>query len=175
MSGLQTSTNENVPQIDDDENVEDKIIKGQQEQWITFCALGGLVTTESDDPDQPVGLEQITITQFSQQLGVHRTTLYNWKNSIPNFGQRVRSRRAEVFSLSRESAAFNRLYLIGMNNKDMRAAVDALKTILGHFSKLELATQRHEVEAGQNLMDLVNAGRRKRVIEGESSGSDSNA
>lgn len=161
------ATGKVAAQITASENVADDIIKLKQEQWITFCALGGLITNESDNENKTQEIRQMTVTEFSEQLGVHRVTLYKWKRSIPNFGDRVRTARNEVFSLSRETTLFNRAYIIAMSSNDHKAAGDMIKMLLGHGANLELPTQRTEIDAGQNLMELVGVARKKQVVEGE--------
>lgn len=175
MSVGQSQTPAEVDQITKGEIVQDELINIKQEQWITFVALGGLITSESDDENNPVSIRQMPVSEFSAKVGVPRSTLYEWKKRIPNFGARVRKRREEVFSLSRETQLFNRAYLIGMHSKDHKAAGDMIKMLLGHSAQLMLPAQRHEIEAGQSLVDLANAARKRNIIEGDTVGNDNHA
>lgn len=142
----------------------------QQAAWIDYCAIGGLITNDGMDLDESDGkikeIRRITITQFSEMINVPRRTLHAWKTIIPDFGDRVRKRREELWPQARETAIFNRLYLIGMTGTG-QSSVDALKVLAAHFSKLRLPTQPHEVEAGENLIELLNLGRKKNIVEGE--------
>lgn len=138
------------------------------DRYLTYCAIGGL--TVSDEGN----ITTMTLEQFCAETGIDRATTWRWKKNIKNFAQMVRSRRDEIVPLARETAALNRLFVIGMSSigpsalhHDQRAAGDALKTYLGHHSRLRLPTQPHEIEAGRTLMDLVNTARNKNVIEGE--------
>lgn len=166
MEDTQIRTNTEIQQIKESADDELSLLNMRQEQWITFCALGGLITMESDNKSQPQEIKQMTITEFAKLLGVNRRTLYDWKKSIPSFAERVRARRYEIFSVSRETAAFNRLYLIGMTGKS-QPAVDALKTLLGHFSRLDLPVQRQEIEAGENLLDMWARVEQRKAIEAD--------
>lgn len=136
------------------------------EDYITWRALGGLLIDESD-PYTPNKVRIMSLDEFCTTFDVSRQTIWRWKNQTPDLAARIEKRRAEIMPLARVGAAWNQLFLNGMQTKDRRAAVDALKTFLGHFGNLQLPTQRTEVDAGQNLLDLVNAARKKNIIEGE--------
>ena len=131
------------------------------DEYLSFCALGGLIT--SDDGM----LSKMTLNDFCRQFGVHRATTYRWKHNTPNFGEKVRQRRDELFPLSRETAMWNRLYLIGMQSKDLRAAVDAIKTLLGHFSGLTLPAKRkpEPSNSGASWVELITKYRNEGLIE----------
>jgi hypothetical protein len=163
----QIRTNEN--DVTDNNNGQNKLeLRNlQHEQWITFVALGGLVTEESESADRSNNIRQMPTTEFSTLIGVPRRTLYDWKKSIPDFGERVRQRRYELFSLSRETQLFNRAYLIAMTSKDHKSAVEAIKLLLGHFSMLDLPIQRQEIKNdGESWSTLVERKQRE-VLEGE--------
>lgn len=139
---------------------------GVFEEYVTYCALGGMMT------DDVGGISTMTQEKFCETRGVSRMTLSRWKNETHDFAELVRARRDEIVPLARETAALNRLYVIGMSSlgeqaahHDQRAAVDALKTYTGHHSKLRLPKQSVEVEAGESLVDLFREV--SDVIEGE--------
>lgn len=60
-----------------------------------------------------------------------------------------------------------------MQSQDKRAAVEALKTFLGHFGNLQTPVQREVHEVGEGFADLIQATRDKpapkkeAAIEGE--------
>lgn len=133
----------------------------------------------------------LRLGEFCDLVGIDEKTTWRWKTQIPDFAMRVRQRREEIVPLARETAAWNRLYLIGttslpstfkeiVNQKtgavkrvpvgalheDQRAAVDALKTYLGHFSRLQLPAQRQEVKVEVNSWTALMEAKRN-VIEGE--------
>jgi hypothetical protein len=61
----------------------------QQQAWIDYKALSGIVY-ENDM------MRKMTVEEFATRVGVHRDTLYAWRNQIPNFWQRVDERRREL-------------------------------------------------------------------------------
>lgn len=141
---------------------------GAFDEYVTFCALGGMIVSDTGD------ITFVSQAQFCERFDVDRVTLWRWKRDTPNMAELIRQRRNEIVPLARETAALNRLLVIGMSSlgtnrqhSDQRSAVDALKTYLGHHSELKLPTQPQKIEAGQSLMDLVNIARKKNVIEGE--------
>lgn len=122
---------------------------GAFEEYISYCAIGGLIT--SDDGR----VSKMTITEFCAQFGVDRKTTWRWKQ-MPGFGQRVRERREELFPMARETACWNQLYLITLQSKDLRAAVQAATILLGHFSNLQLPNRRQEQQAtGTSLAEIL--------------------
>ena len=125
-----------------------QLISLQQDWWIDYCALGGLITFDGfdfkEDEDgerildyqgkpQTEVMTKMTVTEFAERIGVSRKTLSNWRKTIPNFYARVYERRALLFG-ARESQLFNRLYLIAMSGNG-QPSVDAARTLLGHFFK----------------------------------------
>jgi len=133
----------------------------RQDAWISYCAVGGLIT---DDDGR---VRKMTLEEFCATFDVPERTLYNWKKSIPDFAGKVRQRRMDLYSMSRETNMWNRLYLIAMTSKDHKAAVQAITSLQGHFAKLELPSQRHEVEhqLGNTWTDLLQ--QKMPVIEAE--------
>lgn len=132
------------------------------DQFLTYCALGGLII----DDEQDDKLRKMPIYEFCQRVGVDQKTTWRWKHS-EGFAQEVRERRDEIVPLARETMAFNQLFMLGMQTQDKRAAVDALKTYLGHFSDLRLPTVKQEVKVEGNFLDMMTAATREGVIEGE--------
>jgi len=124
---------------------------GAFDQYVSFCALGGLIT--SDDGK----ISSMTTLQFCQQFNVDRKTTYRWRQTT-GFAERVRVRREEIFPLARETACWNRLYLIGNQSNDLKAGVQALALLLGHFSGLMAPSRYNERIVNQNqgsLSDLL--------------------
>jgi hypothetical protein len=136
------------------------------DEYLTFCALGGMLVSDTG------AISSMTTKDFCQKYNVNEATTWRWKRE-PGFAEKVTKRRDEVVPLGRVTAAFNRLYLIGMSSlgpnaphHDQRAAVDALKTYLGHHG-LQTPTQRQEVKVEGNFLDMMAAAAREGVIEGE--------
>jgi hypothetical protein len=107
------------------------LIKLKQEEYISYCAVGGLIT-EVDGT-----LKKMSLEQFSEQLKVDRKTLYNWKKTIPNFWTRVEKRRGEIFTQSRISVVWNGLML-----RAAKGDAEQAKIILGHFANWQPPTQK---------------------------------
>lgn len=130
------------------------------EAYITFCALGGLTVTDDGT------VTKMTLEEFLVSYGVHRTTVWRWKKNTPDLAEKIRTRRLEIVPIARETAAWNQLFLLGMQNKDKRAAVDALKAYLGHFSDMQLPVQRQDIKVKGSLAELMSSAE-KEFIEGE--------
>jgi hypothetical protein len=126
---------------------------GVFDAWITFKALGGMITDDNGK------VTMMTQDQFCEAYEVAKSTTNLWRKGTPNLGQLIRERREEIVPLGRETAAWNQLYLLGMQTQDKRAAVDALKTYLGHYSELRLPTQAVKHEVGQSITDLISSHR----------------
>lgn len=175
MEDRQNWTVPTQTQIDEADLTQTKQLKLQQELWIDYCAIGGIITeagfeykrNEYTGKDVPEIMKRMSVKEFSEKVHVPRSTLYNWNKTIPNFAQRVRERREEIWPLARETALFNRAYSIAMGSNDMRASVDAIRLLTGHFSKLRLPTQTQEIEfKGQSWAALA-ARKRAEALEGE--------
>lgn len=134
------------------------------EAYITWRALGGLLIVE-DDENTPNKIKIMTLEDFCTTFEVDRTTVWRWKTQTPNLAELIEKRRLEVTPLARVSAAWNQLFMLGMQTQDKRAAVDAITKYLGHFGNLQLPKQRQEVEAGNNLMELLNQARKRNIVD----------
>lgn len=132
--------------------------KWAYDQFLTYSALGGLI---SDDSGR---MRRMPIYEFCQYATIDQKTTWTWKHA-PGFAEKVRTRRIEVMPLARESMWFNQLHLLGMQLQDKRAAVDALKTLTGHFSDLQLPVQRQDVKVQGGIADLLNVARERRLQE----------
>lgn len=134
----------------------------------------------------------MTLAEFCERVGIDMKTTWRWRNQIPDLATRIRERREEIVPLARETAAWNRLFLIGMTslptrekevtnpktgkttilrygNKhdDQRAAVDALKTYVEQYGGRNGPMQRHEVKVEGNFLDMMAAAAKDGVIEGQ--------
>jgi|SRR5665213_25113 len=141
------------------------------EGYITWRALGGLIIDEeykgTDERGNPKTftnhVRQMTLGEFCEAFNVDRATTWRWRTNTPNLAELVEKRRNEIIPVARVSAAWNQLFLLGMQSGDKRAAVDALKTFLGHYGNLQLPVQREIVKhEGESWASLV-AAKRKQV------------
>src|SRR5579871_1538740 len=76
------------------------------EQYITFCATGGLVVSDTGE------IKTVKIGEFCQQIGIDEKTTWRWKTQTPDFALRVRQRRYEIMPVARETKVFNHLFLL---------------------------------------------------------------
>ena len=125
------------------------IVEGQlsyaQQKWIDFCAIGGLIVDDDNS------IRQMTITQFAEQLGVARKTLYEWKRTIPNFMEKAHKRRSEIGgSPARVAKVYNGLFL-----KAATGNADAAKLWLQAFANWKPPKQEMEIDHNLGLADLV--------------------
>lgn len=67
------------------------VLTSQQQAWIDYKAVGGIIVEDER-------LRKMTVSELAERLGVDRTTLYNWRESIPDFWQRVETRRKQIHS-----------------------------------------------------------------------------
>lgn len=134
---------------------------GTFDQFVSYCALGGLITSDEGK------ISKMSVSQFCEQYGVDRRTTYRWRQT-PGFDDKVRARREELFPLARETAAWNQLFLLGLQTDDKRAAVEALKLFLGHFGGLHLPAKRQPITyQPNNLAEMLMMAEKEVVTEGE--------
>lgn len=150
--------------VDKTQNAVEPYKFGEFDAYISYLALGGLITSEEDGT-----IHRMTLTRFCEIYHVDRKTTLNWRKNTPDLWDQVRKRREEIMPAARESAWFNQLHLLGMQSQDKRAAVDALKVLTGHFSGLRLPAQDVKHEAGDSWAALISEHEDKHanVIEGE--------
>lgn len=91
------------------------VLTEQQQAWIDYNALSGLITDNTDERRSEGGeivtLRKLPIYEFAEMLGVSRETLRNWRTSIPNFWQLVNDRRKELAPHSRLMRVHETWYL----------------------------------------------------------------
>jgi len=138
------------------QNGQDELLHINQQKWIDFCAVGGLIV--GDDGN----LTTMTVYSFAENLKVSRQTLYNWKTSIPNFLEKVHQRRMELGgSPARIAKVYNGLFL-----KASTGNPEAAKLWLQAFANWKPPKQEVEMEHNFGLADLV--AKKKLQIERES-------
>jgi hypothetical protein len=151
----QNVTKTNIPT--GEQSVVDATLTPAKEYYITFCAGNGLSVQEDGS------FAKISAEQFAASIGVDRRTLYRWRDTIPEFGKRVKDRRREIFNANRESMVWNGLFLRAAKGDHKQAEM-----ILSHFSDYTPPTQKHEVKIG-GLADLAKLARQKdKVIDATS-------
>lgn len=164
MDALQNSTNQAQALPAQDDNVQPQITP-QQSDYIAFTAFGGLIP----DPEGEKVAIKMTATELAEKLGVSRTTLYTWRDSIPNFWELVNEKRREIGSKERLSNVWNGVYL-----KATAGNPEAAKLYLANFDPdFRMPMQKHEHDIGDGLAEAMAIARKrasKRIeeaIEGE--------
>ena len=157
MDNQQKSTNEN-PATDSAIGFvdESKLLTQQQEQFISYKAVGGMSVEVGGDT------MRVTMTDFAKSIGVDRTTLYLWQKSIPNFWGRVKDRREAIMGRDMVANVWQRIYLDAMAGK-----ADQQKMIVGTFDDWKPPAQAHDVKMTGWADVINNARRRKDVPEAE--------
>lgn len=144
------------------------LITAQQQAWIDYNAMSGLITdltTDKLDKDgQPAVLRKMTITEFAKLLEVDRKTLRNWRETIPDFWKRVNDRRAELSTESRLAKMHEVWYLSAL--KSGKDGFKDRQLWLANFDpKFKMPAQKIEHEAGNSWAALLR--KKVKVIEGE--------
>lgn len=153
METPQNVTNEN--KLTDDKRQKLALL---HEQYISFVAVGGLLT------DDDGTLKKKSISEFAAELGVDRRTLSRWKDSLPNFWERVEKRRDEIFTKNRITAVWNGLFLRAAKGDAQQAII-----ILSQYAKWQPPAQKKPEAAETNSWAaLVDKKRQQQnYIEGE--------
>lgn len=144
----------------------ERALKWQWEQYIDFCASGGLKIAEDGNPIQ------MTAQDFANEIKVYRTSLYRWPKMIPNFHARVAKRRKDIYSENRINQIYKAIQL-----KAMGGDVQAADLILRNFDpNYRTPSSKTELDVGRTLADLMQAGlRRRQAIEGDIVAANSNS
>jgi hypothetical protein len=114
----------------------------------------------------------MSLSEFCEHYQVDVRTTWRWAKE-PGVEDKIKARLEEIAPRARTIAAWNRLLLIGLSSLgkgqqhgDQRAAVDALKTYLGHFGEMKLPVQRQDVKVTNNLAEIFSKAE-KEYIEGQ--------
>jgi hypothetical protein len=143
-----------VEVVEPTRTVKTEVVKQLQDEYISYCAVGGLLTGEDGT------IKKVNISQFAEMIGVDRKTLNNWKRSIPNFWDEVDKKRRKLFSGPRMSVIWNGLFL-----RAAKGDAEQAKIILGWFADWQPPAQKHEVDVGGGLADLLQMVRKRKQIE----------
>jgi len=139
-------------------------ITPQHDEYIAFVACNGMLPTE----DSSELVRKMTASEFAQNLGVARETLYAWRKSIPNFWDRVDQKRREIGGKDRLSKVWNGIYLKAASGNPQAAAI-----YLANFApKFVMPGQKAEREGDTGIADLLELGRKRQrevaqIQEGE--------
>jgi hypothetical protein len=139
----------------------------QQQAWIDYNALNGLITDileEKVDPKTGTALtmRKMTIQEFAELIDVHRDTLRVWRTAIPNFWERVNQRRKELAPTARLQQIHERWYLNALKMKNWPVTEAWLRNFDPDYREPK---QKIEHELGNSWMALFE--HKRKVIEGE--------
>lgn len=144
------------------------LITPQQQAWVDYNALGGLITDITDerlDKDgNPITMRKMSATEFAEMIGVDRKTLRRWRADIPNFWGLVNSRRQELAPQSRLQKVHEVWYLSALNPKNTR---DRELWLANFDPDFKMPNQKIEHEIGDNYANLLAIAARDGIIEGE--------
>lgn len=148
---MEVSQNNSLPQPATDVSPKplskDEHINLAKDQYISFVALGGLI---ADTEGEKMAVKK-SAQWFADQWGVERRTLYNWREIIPNFWDKVAERRREVGSKERVSNVWNGIYL-----KASAGNPEAAKLFLANFDdSFRMPMQEVKHEAGNSWAALM--------------------
>ena len=135
------------------------VVTAEQEQYISYVAVSGLIINEDGS------FTKMSVDEFCQKFGVYRKKLQRWRETIPNFTQRVEDRRDELMSTNRISAIWKSMTL-----KAMAGNVEAAKLVLGQYAKWRPPAQKHEVEIGDGMAEALRIAQERKetiTVEGE--------
>lgn len=143
------------------EREKNAVTQWRHEQYIEYVAAGGIRIHEDGE------IEPITVTQFALFIKVDRKTLYNWKDSIPDFWSRVSQRRREIYSGNRVNQVYRAMQLKAQAG-DVKAAELILRNYDDNFRQ---ANDKNPNDLGLGLADLLqrvrNSSTPAEIIEAE--------
>lgn len=146
----------------------------KQQAWIDYNAMSGLITDNTEErpikgTNDTSTMRKMPIIEFAQMIDVSRETLRQWRNSIPDFWQKVNDRRHELAPTARLQKMHEVWYLSALNPKNFQ---DRQLWLANFDPNFRMPTQKLEHEAGGGLADLLELGRKRerdtnRVVEAE--------
>lgn len=134
-----------------------------QQHYVDYKAVNGLIV----DPETGV-LKRLSVTGLAELLGVSRTAIYDSVKFMPNFWDLVAERRTQLNSQTRLAMMHETWTL-----KARSGSWPHLDAWLRNFDpNYKEAKQKVETDIGEGLIGLLNAARKKKIIEGEVVGKD---
>lgn len=133
----------------------ERLLKFQQELYIDYLAVGGFITKENGE------ITRMTVAEFAEKIEVSVQTLYNWRESIPNFWDRVNTRRRKLGSEMRVQRVWAGLYLKAAAGNPKAAAI----FLANHDKEFRMPTEKVEHELGNTWASLVR--KKSQTLEGE--------
>jgi len=124
-----------------------------QQAYVDYKALGGLITTDD-------GIRKMTVDELAGMLAVDRRTVYRNRDAVPNFWDLVAERRKELVPRERLAKMNEIWYLKAMGNGP--SSFQYFQLWQANFNPdFRMPTEKHQVEIGNGMADLVNKMRKK--------------
>lgn len=139
----------------------------QQQLWIDYNALGGLLTDitgtgKLDRDGNEMTIRKMPITEFADKIGITRETLRRWRSDIPDFWDRVEKRRQEIAPQSRVQAFHEKWYVAALTMKNWQVSEAWAINFVPNYKAPRVKVEH---EMGDSWAALAQA--KKPVIEGE--------
>lgn len=126
----------------------------QQQAWVDFNVVQGVIV-ESDG-----AMTKMTVRDFTDKIGVNRTTVYGWTKQIPNFWDLVAERRKVIFSGARTAKVWNALFLTATTKLNPQAQAIWLANADDTF---RMPNQNVTHDVGGGLMDVLEIARQRKL------------
>lgn len=140
------------------------VLTPQQQSWIDYKAISGIVYNRENE-----SMRKMSVAEFARKVGVSRETLYEWRNQIPNFWERVAERRKEMHKTEWLAKMHEKwkIKALGFDNWQITEA-----WLINFDPDYKSPKLKVEHEIGDSLADALNIARERRareqrVIEGE--------
>jgi hypothetical protein len=148
-------------------DIEGVMLTPQQDAYVTYCAIGGIMTGEdgtigniAQDGTQ-ISTKPLSTSKFAAMINVTRQTLWNWQKTIPDFWGRVAERRRVVGSQTRLTKAWNGIWL-----KACAGNAEAAKLYFANFDpNFRMPTEKVQHETPNSWTALMAT--KRNVVEGE--------
>lgn len=150
MENRQNPTNAPMPtsieNVKAPDNDPEALITPQQQIFIDYKAVGGYITNADD-----MVPKKMTMQQLASLINVNRDTLYEWQKKIPNFWDKVNTRRREIGTQERLSKVHDTWYL-----KAVGGSFPHLQLWLANFDpNFRMPAQKVEHELGNTWAALA--------------------
>jgi hypothetical protein len=131
-----------------------EMLKPAQQAWVDYNVVQGTII----EPDG--SMRKLSVREFADQVGVNRTTCYEWTKTIPFFWDMVADRRKVIFAGARTAKVWNAVFLSATVKLNPTAQAMWLSNADPAF-KMPNQTVTHE--AGGGLMDVLEISRQRKL------------
>lgn len=126
----------------------------RQQAWVDFNVVQGVVIQSDGE------MSKMSVREFADQVGVNRTTCYDWTKAIPNFWDLVAMRRKEIFAGARTAKVWNALFLSATVKLNPTAQAMWLANA---DDKFRMPNQNVTHDVGGGLLDVLEIARQRRI------------